>query len=57
MEKVKVKNTFHVASTGVTYKKGEEVEVPNELAHRHVKTGFMEIIKPEKIKLDKAKTT
>lgn len=44
---VKILEAFHVAKTGVTYTKGQEVEVSDELAKRHGKdgTGFLEPIK------------
>lgn len=46
MKKVKVLESFHVAATGVTYTKGQEVEVPDELAKR--KEGkYLKILKSE----------
>ena len=59
MKIVKVLESFHVAATGMTYKKGQEAEFSDELAERHEKTGFVEIKieQPEPIaeKLKKAK--
>lgn len=47
MKLVKVLETFLVSSTGVTYTKGQEVEVSEDLAKRHGKdgTGFLQLVK------------
>jgi len=43
MKVVRILESFHVAATGMTYKKGQEAEFSDELAERHEKTGFIEI--------------
>lgn len=50
MVQVKIKETFLVEATGVTYTKGETVEVSDELAKRHGAngTGMLEVVKPIK---------
>jgi ribosomal 50S subunit-recycling heat shock protein len=55
MKTVKIIKSIHIAATGVTYKRGQEVEVSDELAARHEKRGFMRIVKPE-AKASKPKT-
>jgi hypothetical protein len=56
MENVKILKNIYVEQTGLQYKEGEEREVPKAVAARHEKSGFMEIVKPPKVKLDKEKT-
>ena len=48
MKKVKVLESFHVAATGITYTKGQEAEVSDELAKR--KEGkYLKILKPASV--------
>lgn len=39
MKTVKVQQDIRVEATGIEYKKGQEVEVSDELAKRHIGTG------------------
>lgn len=43
---VSVLESVHVAATGVTYKKGQKVEVSDELAKKYDGTHF-KIVKPD----------
>lgn len=49
---VKVQENIRVEATGVEYKKGQEVEVSDELAKRHIKTGIF-----KEVTATKARTT
>ena len=56
MEKVKILKTFYVDHTCVTHKEGDEAEVSDEFAKRHIETGFLKIISADKA-ADKAKAS
>lgn len=49
MPLAKVLETFHVAATGVTYHKGKEVDIPQELFNKYDGRRF-KAVKPEKAK-------
>jgi hypothetical protein len=45
MKTVKFAQSIHIESLGTTYRKGDEVELPDEIADRHIESGFATIPK------------
>lgn len=50
MIKVKVQEDIFIAKTSTEYKKGQEVEVSDELAKRHIGTGIFKEVPASKPK-------
>lgn len=44
MKKVKVLESIHIQSLGITYNKGQEVEVKDEIAEKHIRSGRFELV-------------
>lgn len=45
MERVEVLQSVFVEQNSTQYNAGEEVDVPKDIAYRHVETGFMKLKK------------